>query len=133
MPEPVLELLRKANPAVICVLGESGEPVSVPTWYLLDGDRLLVSMDEGRRRLTYMRSDPRVSVTVLDEAGWHTHISVQGRVVEMRDDQGLADIDRLAQRYTGAPFASRDRKRVSAWVEIDKWHGWSGMTRLPGG
>jgi len=133
MPEPVLDLLRKANPAVICVLGVSGQPVSVPTWYLLDGDRLLVSMDEGRRRLAHLRKDPRVSVTVLDEAGWHTHISVQGRVVEIRDDQGLVDIDRLARHYTGAPFEARDQKRVSAWVEIDQWHGWSGISRLPGG
>ena len=133
MPESVLELLRKPNPAVICVLGGHGQPVSVPTWYLLEGDRILVSMDAGRRRLTHLRNDPRVSITVLDEAGWHTHISLQGRVVALRDDEGLTDIDRLARRYTGEPFASREHKRVSAWIEVDRWHGWSGIGRLPGG
>jgi PPOX class probable F420-dependent enzyme len=127
LPKEVRGLLERANPAVICTLGKQGQPVSVPTWYLLDGERLLVSMDEGRRRLDYLRNDPRVSVTVLDEAGWHTHVSVQGRVVELRDDDDLADIDRLAQHYTGGLFAARDRKRVSAWVEIDRWHGWSGL------
>ena len=127
LPAGVRGLLEKANPAVICALGLQGQPVSVPTWYLLDGDRLLVSMDEGRRRLDYLRNDPRVSVTVLDEAGWDTHVSVRGRVVELRDDDHLADIDRLARRYTGGPFAARERKRVSAWVEIDHWHGWSGL------
>lgn len=73
------------------------QPVSVATWYLLDDDRFLVSMDEGRRRLDYLRKDARVSLTVLDEAGWHTHISVQGRIGEMRADEGLIDIDRLAR------------------------------------
>jgi len=51
-------------------------------------------------------------------------VSVQGRVVEMYDDEGLVDIDRLARHYTGQPYRVRDRGRVSAWIEIDRWHGW---------
>lgn len=42
----------------------------------------------------------------------------------MYDDEGLADIDRLAQHYTGKPYRNRDRGRVSAWIEVDSWHGW---------
>ena len=59
-------------------------------------------MDEGRKRLDYLRRDPRVSLTALDEASWYTHVSVQGRVVEFRDDPDLADIDRLSRHYSGA-------------------------------
>jgi hypothetical protein len=81
-------------------------------------------MDEGRKRLEHLERDPRVSLTALDEAGWYTHVSVQGRVVEMRDDAGLADIDRLAVHYTGRPYRDRERGRVSAWIEVDRWHGW---------
>jgi PPOX class probable F420-dependent enzyme len=133
LPDAVRGLLEKANPAVICTLRADGQPVSVPTWYLLDGERLLVSMDRGRRRLDYLRRDPRVSVTVLDLPGWHTHVSIQGRVVDLYDDAHLEDIDRLARRYTGSPFATRDRGRVSAWVTIDRWHGWSGLGSMPTG
>jgi PPOX class probable F420-dependent enzyme len=124
LPDHVRELLAKPNPAVITTLGSAGQPVSVATWYLLDGDRILVNMDEGRRRLAHLRRDPRVSLTALDEAGWYTHVSVQGRVVEMREDVGLADIDRLAVHYTGRPYRNRDRGRVTAWIEVDRWHGW---------
>jgi hypothetical protein len=42
----------------------------------------------------------------------------------MRDDKGLTGIDRLSQQYTGKPYPRRDRSRVSAWIEIDGWHGW---------
>jgi PPOX class probable F420-dependent enzyme len=129
LPDDVRELLAKPNPAVITTLGASGHPVSVATWYLLDGDRVLVNMDEGRKRLAHLRRDPRVSLTALDEAGWYTHVSVQGRVVEMRDDPGLADIDRLATHYTGRPYRNRERGRVSAWIEVDQWHGWGGAGR----
>ncbi len=124
LPEPVRDLLSKPNPAVISTLGGHGQPVSVATWYLLEGDRILVNMDQGRKRLDHLRRDPRVSLTVLDEAGWYTHVSLQGRVVEMREDPDLADIDRLAEHYTGERYRVRDRGRVSAWIEVERWHGW---------
>jgi PPOX class probable F420-dependent enzyme len=124
LPDHVKELLTKPNPAVITTVGAAGQPVSVATWYLLEGDRVLVNMDEGRKRLDHLRRDPRVSLTALDEAGWYTHVSMQGRVVEMREDDELADIDRLAVHYTGRPYRNRDRGRVSAWIEVDRWHGW---------
>ena len=124
LPPELAERLARANPAVIAHTRGDGQPVSVATWYLFDGGRLLVNMDEGRRRLDYIRHDPRVSLTALDADDWYTHISVRGRVVELADDVGLADIDRLATHYTGKPYRNRDRRRVSAWIEIDSWHGW---------
>ena len=129
LPDDVRDLLAKPNPAVIATLAKDGRPVSVATWYLLDGDRILVNMDEGRKRLDHLRRDPRVSLTALDEAGWYTHVSVQGRVVEMADDVDLDGIDRIARHYTGAPYRTRDRKRVNAWIEIDTWHGWGKAAR----
>jgi len=90
----------------------------------MDGDRILVNMDEGRKRLDYLRNDSRVTLSVLAADDWYTHVSMQGRAVEMYDDEGLVDIDRLARHYTGQPYRVRDRGRVSAWIEIDRWHGW---------
>ncbi len=133
LPDDVRALLAKANPCVITSVRADGQPVSVATWYLLDGDRILVNMDEGRKRLEYLRADPRVTLTVLDEADWYTHVSIQGRVVEMRDDPALADIDRLSVHYTGNEYPNRERARVSAWVDVDRWHGWGATARRPPG
>jgi PPOX class probable F420-dependent enzyme len=124
LPDDVRELLAKPNPAVITTLRPDGQPVSVATWYLLDGDQVLVNMDEGRRRLAYLRQDPRVSLTVLDEESWYTHVSLQGRVVRLEDDPDLAGIDRLSVHYTGNPYPNRRRRRVNAWIEVASWHGW---------
>ncbi len=129
LPDDVRELLAKPNPAVITSLRPDGQPVSVATWYLLDGDRLLVNMDESRRRLDYLRQDPRVSLTALHESDWYTHVSVQGRVVEFADDPHLADIDRLSRHYRDEPYPTRDRRRVSAWIEVETWHGWGAVQR----
>ena len=124
LPDSVTELLGKPNPAVIATVRPNGQPVSVATWYLLDGDRVLVNMDRARKRLDYLRQDPRVSLTVLAADDWYTHVSLQGRVVEMRGDPDLADIDRLASHYTGRPYPNRERDRISAWIGIERWHGW---------
>lgn len=133
LPPEVRELLARPNPAVVTTLRGDGQPVSVATWYLLEDDgRVLLNMDDGRRRLAYLREDPRVSLTALKEGDWYTHVSIQGRVVELREDADLADIDRLARHYTGDPYRVRDRKRVSAWVAIEQWHGWGAARVRPG-
>ncbi|MBP8533921.1 PPOX class F420-dependent oxidoreductase [Streptomyces sp. MK37H] len=124
LPEAAVAMLEKPNPAVIATIRSDGQPVSTATWYLWDDGRILVNMDEGRKRLDHIRNDPRVTLTVLDEANWYNHITLIGRVVEIQDDKDLAGIDRLAQQYLGKEYPRRDRGRVSAWIEIDRWHGW---------
>ena len=127
LPDRVRELLAKPNPSVITTVRPDGQPVSVATWYLWDAGRILVNMDEGRRRLEYLRHDPRVTLTVLDDDTWYNHVSIQGRVVEIRDDVDLADADRLARHYLGVPYPKRERRRLSAWIEVERWHGWGAV------
>ena len=126
-PQNVLDLLAQPNPAVMATIAADGRPVTVATWYLLEPDgRILLGLDAERARLEHLHRDPRVSLTALAQDDWYTHVSVQGRVVSIVDDEGLRDIDRLSQHYTGQPYRNRERPRVSAHVEIDRWHGWSG-------
>lgn len=63
-------------------------------------------------------------MTALAEGDWYTHVSVQGRVVDVEDDEGLRGIDRLSQHYTGRDYPARDRARVLVRVEVERWHGW---------
>lgn len=127
LPDDVQALLAKPNPSVVTSIRPDGQPVSVPTWYLWENGRVLVNMDNARKRVEYMHNDPRVSISVLSEDDWYTHVSMQGRVVEWADDPDLADIDRCAQHYTGKPYPIRDRARISAWIEVDRWHGWGAV------
>src|SRR5687767_6297077 len=117
-PDDVRALLEKPNPAVVATLRSDGAPVSVATWYLLDGDRILLNMDHTRVRLQHLRRDPRVALTVLDEASWYTHVSLVGRIEEIYDDEDLTDIDRLSTHYGGSAYPNRESPRVSAWMTI---------------
>jgi adenylate kinase len=47
-----------------------------------------------------MRRDPRVSLTVINLRQWYQQVTLMGRIVSIEDDPNLADIDRLAHRYT---------------------------------
>ncbi|MEV5334072.1 PPOX class F420-dependent oxidoreductase [Streptomyces werraensis] len=127
LPPEAEALLRKPNPCVMATLRSDGSPVSTPTWYLWEDGRVLINLDEGRVRLRHLRHDPRVTLTVLDADNWYTHVTLIGRVAEMRDDEGLADIDRLSRHYSGDAYPDRERRRVSAWVEVERWHGWGAM------
>jgi len=127
LPQAARELLRGPNPAVIAVSMPSGQPMSVATWYLLEDDgTVLVNMDARRARLRWIQERPEVSLTVLKEDEWYTHVSLRGSVVRWEHDEqaALADIDRLARHYTGHDFGNRTAARVSTWIEITHWHGW---------
>jgi PPOX class probable F420-dependent enzyme len=122
VPATLDEFLRRPNPAVVASLRRDGSPHTVATWYDWEDNRALLNMDESRLRLRFMRRDPRVALTVLDDDGWGRHVSLLGGIVSLEEDVDLQDIDRLARRYTGERFRTRDRRRFSAWVRVENWH-----------
>ena len=131
MPKPPLpaeldDFLSKPNPSVIATTRPDGSPHTAATWYVWDDGRVLVNMDEGRKRLQYMRDNPRVSITVLGRGDdWYHQVTLLGRVAEFNED-GLDDVDRLCRHYMGGPYSQRDRRRVSAWIKVEAWYGWAG-------
>src|SRR3954462_5639752 len=100
LPAELQAMLDNPNPAVIGTVAPDGAPNTVATWYVWEDGRALVNMDEGRRRLEYLRDDPRVSLTVLDGDEGYRHIPLHGRVT-LEDDADLHDIARIARHYTG--------------------------------
>ncbi|MET8824469.1 PPOX class F420-dependent oxidoreductase [Streptomyces sp. NPDC004610] len=124
LPQAAQDMLARANPAVMATLRKDGTPVSTATWYLWEDGRILISLDGTRVRLSHLRNDPRVTLTVLDGDNWYTHVTLIGRVTEIYADEGLTDIDRLATHYVGKPYPDRVSPRFSAWIEVERWHGW---------
>lgn len=132
MPKPPLSpeaeaVLQRANPAIVGTVRPDGQPVTVATWYLYENGRILFNLDAARKRLEYLRNEPRVSLTVLNGTDWYSHVSVQGTVTDIVDDTDLSGVDKVARHYTGKPYAVRDRKRVNAWMEIETYHVWGDL------
>ena len=83
--------------AVVGSRNPDGSPHLVVTWYLVDGDDILVNSAEGRVKDRNLAADPRMSVLVEDGYRW---VRVDGSA-RIEHDQGIthADIRRLAARY----------------------------------
>ena len=134
LPADVVEFLQRPQHAVIGWVGKDGRPFSVATWYDWDAGEILVNMDAGRRRLAWLNAGASVALTVLEAENWYRHVSLYGGISRVAEDVGLVGIDRLALRYTGGQFRNRTSTRVSAWITVDAWHGWSDAGPwLPGG
>ena len=124
VPSDIDEFLARPNPAVVATVSPGGAPHTAATWYDWEDGRALLNMDASRLRLRYMRENPAVALTVLGADDWYAQVTLLGRVVSLEDDPDLAGIDRLALRYTGKPFGSRDAVRVSAWMLPERWTAW---------
>lgn len=124
VPPEIDAFLARANPAVVGTVRPDGAPHTAATWYDWEDGRVLLNMEDTRVRLGYLRANPQVSLTVLEDGNWYHQVTLTGTVVSIEEDVDLADIDRLALRYTGKPYRKRDRPRFSAWVQPERWHAW---------
>ena len=59
----------------------------------------MINTAEGRRKTTNMRRDPRVAISVRDEANGYRYMEVRGRVTELTHDGADAHINQLLKAY----------------------------------
>jgi PPOX class probable F420-dependent enzyme len=124
LPADLERFVAKPRHAVVGTVRGDGAPVTTPCWYGIDEQgRLVLSMGHDSHRLRHIRGNPRVALTMLGD-DWYSHVSVLGRAVELREDDDLADIDGLSQRYEGVPYEDRDFRGMTVVVEIERWHTW---------
>ena len=67
-----------------------------------------------------IRRDPRVALSLTDIANPYRMAAIQGRVVEIRSDEGCRYMDPISVKYTGAPFPSRGPDRVCFVIAAEK-------------
>jgi hypothetical protein len=51
-----------------------------------------------------MRCDPRVALSLTDITNPYRMATIQGRVVEVRSDEGCRYMDPISFKYTNTPF-----------------------------
>jgi PPOX class probable F420-dependent enzyme len=126
LPKELDDFLTQPNPSVIASVRPDGSPHTAATWYLWEDGRVIVNMEESRKRLDYMRQDPRVSITVTGKGDdWYHHVTLRGRI-SLEPDPDFEVIDRLCNRYMGGPYSDREHGRVTGYIEVESWHSWAG-------
>jgi PPOX class probable F420-dependent enzyme len=103
LPQSAKDLLDQANFVVVATSNTDGSPQTSILWAGYDGDDLLLSTTQGRKKETNWLRDPRTSVLILDKANPYSYVEVRG-TVEMTTEGGPELIERLSQLYTGDSY-----------------------------
>jgi len=95
-----IRLIEGRNYAVLATISPDGSPHTSVMWVGRDGDDVVMSTVEGRRKQRNMARDPRVSLTVIDTTDGENYVELRGRVT-MTPDVGLVVDNRLSWKYDG--------------------------------
>ena len=114
--------------AVIATVRKDGRPQCVPNWYEYSDGHLLPNMTTGCVRLSHMKANPNVAMSIMWHKQWYRHLSIIGHVVEIYEDVAMQDLDRISMRCIGLPHKTRGQQRVNARVAINAWLGWDATT-----
>jgi PPOX class probable F420-dependent enzyme len=98
--DAVRKLLDDPNPAVLATINPDGSPQTSVIWVGRDGDELVISSAAGRRKDRNIRRDPRVSLSVYDQADPEQYAEIRGTAT-VTEDAGRALAVRLAEEYEG--------------------------------
>ncbi|MGI5129611.1 PPOX class F420-dependent oxidoreductase [Pseudonocardia sp. CA-107938] len=100
LPEFARTLVDARHVVALATLNPDGSPQTSPVWVDRDGDDVLVSTAAGRRKVTNVERDPRVSLTVWDPADDERYVEIRGTAV-VEPDPGRAFAIALGEKYDG--------------------------------
>jgi len=101
LPDELKAIVDAPTFAHLATVDPDGAPHVTAMWITRDGDRIVFNTLRGRRKWRNMVADPRVGISISDPADPYRNWSIQGTVVEMRTEDGVAVIDALARKYLG--------------------------------
>jgi PPOX class probable F420-dependent enzyme len=121
--EPISKLLQGKNFGYLATLMPDGSPQVTPTWVDTDGENIIINTATGRIKYDNILRDPRVAISVADQANPYNMVTIQGSVVEHTTNGADAHIDKMAKKYFGVdkyPYRTPQEKRVILKVKPEK-------------
>jgi PPOX class probable F420-dependent enzyme len=105
IPENFHDLFTRPLLCVLTTVNPDGQPHSVPVWCDFDGEHVRVNMPAATKKARNLKTNPKLSLLVIDPQQTFHWIEIQGHVAEVKDEsQGARDhINKLSQKYTGNP------------------------------
>jgi PPOX class probable F420-dependent enzyme len=108
-----------ANFGHVATVLPDGAPHSVPVWVDVEGDRIAFLTGPATQKARNLEQDPRVAISITEYARPHSMATIRGRVTHrLEGDEAWAIIDRISEKYIGAPYPER-RNRVVFIVEVE--------------
>jgi PPOX class probable F420-dependent enzyme len=129
IPENLRDLFSQPLLGALTTVNPDGQPHSVPVWCDFDGEHVRVNMPAATKKARNLRSNPKLSLLVLDSKNGRHWIEIQGHVGKLVDEaHGARDhINKLSEKYTGNPvyqaYGASGIDRQMIVIEADKING----------
>lgn len=111
VPDDLLDLLTSDRLGHVAALRDDGTIAQYLMWIDWDGGHVLTSSPLDSRKGRHWQRNPNVTLSVVDRDDPWRFLIIRGRVTGTRPDDGLAFIDKMSLRYTGAAYRNRDWPR----------------------
>jgi len=123
-------LAERGHLARIATISASGAPSVVPVWFIFENGKVLITPRKHSVFLANLRGDPRVAVTIDEEAGSYRKVLLEGKaeiLYEVGQDRQWDDVyRRIACRYVDEASAdyylteTKDQPRALIGVDCAK-------------
>ncbi|MBD0735274.1 PPOX class F420-dependent oxidoreductase [Streptomyces sp. CBMA29] len=110
-------LIDDKNFATIATLQPDGQAQLSVVWVTRDGDDVLVSTKEGRRKHLNLLKDPRTTVLVTPVDNPYTYLEIRGTATLTREG-GDDLINALSRKYTGEAYGNDEPGDVRVVVRV---------------
>jgi PPOX class probable F420-dependent enzyme len=84
--------------ATLATIGPDGRPQVSEVWFLADGDKVLISLNDSRQKTKNLQANPAASVFLLDLAMPYRYLEIRGDA-EITPDDDYAVADRIGAKY----------------------------------
>ena len=111
-----------ANPtAVLATNGHDGHPQLTAVWYIVEDDRICISITESTRKAKNLAVDGRCSVLIFHPESPNYYVEIRGTALT-EPDHDYVFADRLGQRYDTdmRSFDRADARRLRVAIEPSK-------------
>lgn len=114
-------LLDGKSFVTLATLETDGSPHQTVVWAARDGEDVLISTVEGRRKHQNLARDPRASVMINPPDNPYTYVEIRGKA-SMTTEGGRELINKLANKYMGKDYDmdTPDTVRVVVRISPDK-------------
>ncbi|MFF4380453.1 PPOX class F420-dependent oxidoreductase [Kitasatospora sp. NPDC092039] len=117
LADKVKDLLDSKSFAVVSTIQPDGSPQASVVWVKRDGDDILFSTVQGRRKHLNLVRDPRVSLVINSKDNPYEYFEARGEAT-LTTEGGRELIDELSHKYMGKDYGWDGPEDVRVVVRI---------------
>ncbi len=114
IPENARNLLSQPLIVRITSIDFDGYPHTIPVWFIMDGDQLLITTDRNTRKVDYWKANPKGSIQIGGDVGQDGYLFKGDFAIE--EDPDFKWLKKITYAYETKEEAE---KSLAEWTQWD--------------